>query len=119
MAKFLFIYRSKTDTNVEEFSPEMMQQVMQEWNEWIGKGFQAGWLLDAGDALKAEGKVVNSARRITDGPFAEAKEIVGGYSIVQAKDVQAACDLAKTCPALSGDGSVEIRELAGLAPPKE
>ncbi len=53
---------------------------------------------------------------VSDGPFAESKEIVGGYSIVEADDLSAASGLAKTCPAAdSPGGTIEIRELAGMA----
>ena len=52
---------------------------------------------------------------MTDGPFVESKEIVGGYSIVQADTIDAAAELAKGCPALLSGGKVEVRPLAGLA----
>jgi hypothetical protein len=51
---------------------------------------------------------------VTDGPFVESKEIVGGFSIVQAETIEAAAELAKGCPALLVGGSVEVRCLAGI-----
>jgi hypothetical protein len=103
---------------MDQISPEEMQQSMQRWNAWIGEGFQKGWLLDAGDALLPDGRVVDNNKAVTDGPFAESKEILGGYSVVKADSYEAAIAYAKSCPILVEGGSVEIRQLAGLAPPK-
>jgi hypothetical protein len=117
MPKFLFVYRSAPYT-AGDISPEQMQKVMQLWTDWIGEGFQKGWMVDAGDALLPDGKMVDKNKVVTDGPFAESKEIVGGYSVVQAASYAAAAEFAKRCPVLQDrGGSVEIRQLAGLAPP--
>ena len=112
MAKFMFVYRGGND-GTQEVSPEEMQQVMQIWASWIEKGMQAGWLLDGGDGLKPDGKVVHPDSTITDGPFAESKELVGGYSMVEAKDLASATELAKTSPMIAAGGTVEVRELLG------
>jgi hypothetical protein len=113
MAKFLFIYR-----NVKEsygtMSPEEMQQMLQKWSTWISGGIKAGWMVQAGDGLKTEGRVVNAKKLITDGPFAEAKEIVGGYSVIQAETIDAAAEQAKGCPIFLRGGSVEVRPLQGF-----
>jgi hypothetical protein len=111
MAKFLFVYRGGRDAH-SKMAPEEMQQSMKKWETWLGEGFQKGWLLDAGDGLTEEGRVVH-AKVVTDGPFVEAKEIVGGFSIVQADSVDAAAQLAKGCPVLLTGGNVEVRPLAG------
>jgi hypothetical protein len=111
MAKFLFVYRGGSDVH-EKMTPEEMQQNMKKWEGWIEEGFQKGWMLDAGDGLTAEGRVVR-AKVVTDGPFVEAKEIVGGFSIVQADTINAAAQLAKGCPGLLSGGNVEVRPLAG------
>jgi hypothetical protein len=116
MAKFLFVYRGGTDTEAK-MTPDEMQQVMQKWGAWIGEAMAKGWMLNPGDALTPEGRVVNSKKVVTDGPFVESKEIVGGYSIVTADSIDAAAELAKGCPALLYGGKVEIRPLAGLTPP--
>src|SRR5580692_6749580 len=114
MANFLFVYRGSPMGNVK-ISPEEMQQIMKQWEAWIGEGFQKGWMVDAGDALTEEGRVVNAKKVVTDGPFVESKEVVGGYSIVQADTIDAAAELAKGCPGLLTGGMVEVRPLAGLA----
>ena len=111
MAKFLFVYRSSGDS-MRNMTPEQREQSMQKWGAWIGEGLQKGWMLDAGDGLTEEGRVVR-ASIVTDGPFVEAKELLGGFSIVQADTIEAAAQLANGCPGLSSGGSVEVRRLAG------
>jgi hypothetical protein len=111
MAKFLFVYRNATGT-MRKMSPEEMQQNMEKWGDWISEGMQKGWMLDPGDGLTEEGRVVK-AKVVTDGPFVESKEVVGGFSIVQAETVAAAAELAKGCPGLQSGGTVEVRRLAG------
>jgi hypothetical protein len=113
MAKFLFIYRGSSD-EFNQLSPEEVQKHMEKWGAWIEEGFRKGWLVDAGDALTPEGRVVNSKKLVTDGPFVESKELVGGYSVVQADSINAAAELAKGCPGLETGGLVEVRVLAGL-----
>jgi hypothetical protein len=114
MAKFLFVYRGGND-GYKTMTPDELQQNMQKWSTWIAEGLQKGWLVDVGDALTAEGRVVNAKRVVTDGPFVESKEVVGGYSVVQADTIDAAAELAKGCPGLLTGGRVEVRPLAGLA----
>jgi hypothetical protein len=111
MANFLFGYRGSAEASM---SPEEMQQMMQKWGSWIGEAMAKGWMVNPGDALTLEGRVVDASKVVTDGPFVESKEIVGGYSIVQADTVEDAAELAKGCPALLAGGKVEVRALAGL-----
>jgi hypothetical protein len=114
MAKFLFVYRGTPDES-SKMAPEEMQQVMQKWGAWITEAMQKGWMLDPGDALTPEGRVVNARKVVTDGPFVESKEVLGGYSIVEAATIDAAAELAKGCPGLLYGGKVEVRPLAGLS----
>jgi hypothetical protein len=117
VAKFLFVYRSGKDSR-DTMSPEEMQQILKKWNTWITEGLRAGWMLDPGDGLKKEGRLVNAARVVTDGPFVEAKEIVGGFSIIQADNIDAAAEYARGCPVLLRGGTVEVRPLEGFTLPK-
>ena len=98
-------------------SPEQMQQVMQMWVDWIDEGIEAGWMLDGGDALKPGGAVVNPDLSLTNEPLAESKEVVGGYSMIEASDLAAAIKLAKGSPMLRSGGTVEVRELANVGKP--
>lgn len=112
MAKFMFVYRNDSEA---EPSPEDMQKAMQVWGQWMEEGGKAGWLIDGGDALRPTGQVVAADKTVTDGPFTESKELVGGYSMVEASDMAAAVELAKECPMITvHQGSVEVRELAGM-----
>jgi hypothetical protein len=113
MANFLFVYRHGPDHH-GKLTPEQMQQQMQKWQAWITEGVHKGWLVNPGDALKEEGRVVNGKKVVTDGPFVEAKEIIGGFSIVQADSLDTAAQLAKGCPGLLIGGNVEVRPLAGF-----
>lgn len=111
MAKFMFLYRGCE--GAAERTPEQMQQAMQAWGEWIEDGTKTGWLLDAGDGLKSGGGVVHPDRTVTDGPFAESKEMVGGYCMIEAVDLASAIERAKAMP--DSGGAIEVRELAGHA----
>jgi hypothetical protein len=113
MAKFLFVYRNSIES-YSSMSPEEMQQILQKWQTWIADGLKKGWMLDAGDALKKEGRVVGAKKVVSDGPFIEVKEMVGGFSIVQADTLDDAAELAKGCPIFLRGGSVEVRPLQGL-----
>jgi hypothetical protein len=114
MANFLFVYRGGDDASAK-MTPDEMQQNMQKWGNWIRDALNQGWMVDPGDALTPEGRVVNAKKVVTDGPFVEAKECIGGYSIVKAATIDAAAELAKGCPGLLTGGKVEVRTLAGLA----
>ncbi len=118
MAKFLFLYRGDNKP-MEDYSPEEMQAIMKVWSEWMQKGAEAGWLVEGGDALHPVGSVVHPDLSVTDGPFAEAKELVGGYSMVQADSLEAACEIAKTCPIPASGGTVEVRQLANVGEPSD
>ena len=114
MAKYLFVYRySGLEANAAP-TPGDPADVMQKWGEWIGRGFEEGWMVDGGDALKDEGAVVSPDHSVTDGPYAETKEVVAGYSMVQADRLAAATEIAKGCPMLLAGGSVEVRETANV-----
>jgi hypothetical protein len=113
VAKFLFVYRNSSES-YGNLSPEEMQRMLQKWQTWIAEGLQKGWMLEPGDGLKKEGRVVNAKKVVSDGPFIEVKEVVGGFSIVQADTLDAAADLAKGCPIFLRGGSVEVRPLQGF-----
>jgi hypothetical protein len=115
VANFLFVYRNEP-YDMSQVSPEQMQESMDRWTKWIQRGFAEGWMVNAGDALLPEGRVVAKNKAVTDGPFVESKELVGGFSIIAADSIDDAIKHAKTCPNVTEGGSVEIRPLAGLAP---
>ena len=117
MADFLLIYRSNPAASAAAFAtPELAQQNMQRWISWIRELETQGHLKDGGQPLEPNGKTVHGrSKAITDGPFAEAKDLIGGYSVVIANDIAQAAELAKGCPILEGEGSVEVRPVRSMA----
>jgi hypothetical protein len=85
-----------------------MQQMMTKWNAWKEK-FKDN-IVDWGDKLKPGGKIV-SPTSVSDGPFVEVKEIIGGFMIVTAESLAAAVVIAQEMPAGPG-ARIEIREMA-------
>lgn len=86
-----------------------MQAMLATWHAWKAKFDDR--IVDWGDKLKPGGKLV-SGSTVSDGPFIEAKEIIGGYMIVEAASYDDAVAIAREMP--SGPGAtIEIRELAG------
>jgi hypothetical protein len=85
---------------------------MEKWVAWFKELGAKGHLKDPGHPLEATGKVVNGVGKVVkDGPFAEAKDVVGGYIVVEANDLAHATELSKGCPILEVGGSVEIRPI--------
>ena len=89
-----------------------MQAEMALWQAWMGKLAEKNQLGD-GQPLFPSGKVLRGTKKVvTDGPFVEGKDIVGGYMILKARDYAEAVELSKGCPQLnSDDGTVEVREI--------
>jgi hypothetical protein len=113
MDKFMLLFRSSVPSEdaFQNLSPEELQAEIQKWNDWIG-GIAAQGKLVGSDALLPTGKVVNGSKHlITDGPFVESKEIVGGYLIMHAADLNEAVEAAKGCPIFAEEGRVEVRQL--------
>lgn len=115
MEDFMFIYIGGED-EFTELSPEETEKHMNQWFSWVGEMTEAG-IYKGGHPLKPEGKGISGKDKIvTDGPFAELKEVIGGYSIVSAPNIDAAVELAKGCPVFQFDGKVEVRPIMPLEP---
>ena len=113
MKEFLFLFRGGQARSNSQ-SPDAMQQNLQKWMDWM-KQLTLEGKLNGGQPLDSEGKVVSgTGKKITDGPFAEGKEIIGGYLLVKAADLNEAVALSKGCPIFEDDGSVEVREIQQL-----
>ncbi len=109
MTDFLYLFRSVPSGRTP--SPEDMQRSMQKWGAWIQELSQKG-TFKSGEPLQSGGKVVVGQKKlVTDGAFAESKEIVGGYLIVTAASLDEATELSKGCPIFDDGGSVEIRQI--------
>jgi len=106
MSEFVFLYRGGRRSE----SPAEGEQIMQRWVGWLQDLTAKGHIKDQGQPLEAEGKVVRGkGRSVTDGPFPESKDIVGGYTLIEAKDLSHAAELAGGCPIFEYDGLVEVR----------
>jgi hypothetical protein len=112
MNDFLFLYRPPEGPAL---SPAQMAEVMPKWMAWMKSLDENGHLKAAGHPLERKGKIVRGAgKTITDGPFAESKDLINGYTLIQARDLAHAAELAKGCPMLEGGGAVEVRQVAGM-----
>ena len=96
-------------------SPEEMQQVSDKWMAWF-KGLMASGKAVAGNPLEREGKIVGKNRVVSDGPFAESKETIGGYFLLKVNTMDEALAIAKDCPGLPFGIRVEVRPVAGECP---
>ncbi|AIE83693.1 YciI family protein [Fimbriimonas ginsengisoli] len=111
MSEFVFLYRGGDRAT----SPEQGQQMMQKWIEWFKELTAGDHVVDRGQPLEWSGKVVQAgSKTIVDGPFAEAKDLVGGFTIIKANDLDHAAELAKNCPILDRNGHVEVRPVMRL-----
>lgn len=106
MSEYLFIYRGGRRGE----SAAESEQIMQKWVAWMQDLAAKGHMKDRGQPLEPEGKVVRGKQRsITDGPYPESKDIVGGYTLIEANDLSQAAELAGGCPIFERDGLVEVR----------
>ena len=111
MRQFLYLYRMADAARQEAMgTPERAQQSMQRWIAWMKELDREGHLKDRGQPLERTGKVVRGQQKtVTDGPYPEAKDVVGGFTLVEAQDIDQAVELSRGCPILEGGGSVEVR----------
>jgi hypothetical protein len=112
MKEFMMIFRMAPMQNFQP-TPEQMQQSIKQWQDWIG-GIAAQGKFVSTNQLGFQGKTLKATGIVTDGPYAEVKEIVGGYIIVKANSLDEAMELAKGCPILSIGGHVEVRDIMVL-----
>lgn len=111
MKDYLLLFRNGLDYKAA--SPELLQQSMMKWKTWMDKLGAAGQL-SGGERLEETGAVINEHKQLSDGPYAEGKEVVGGYLSVKANDLAGAVEIAKGCPIYEYGGSTEIREIAKM-----
>ena len=111
MGEFLYLYRGGERPS----SLEQIQQTMQKWMAWFKDLADNGHVIDRGQPLEGVGKLVRGRNKaVTDGPFAEAKDLIGGFTLIKAQDLDHAVELSKGCPIFEGDGAVEVRPVRKL-----
>ena len=109
MSEFVFLFRTNDEDRKQAMgTPERAQKAMQTWVAWMRDLEAKGLMKSYGKPLETTGKVVRRGS-VTDGPFAETKDIVLGFIIVEAKDIADAARIAQGCPMIAGQGSVEVR----------
>lgn len=98
-------------------SPQQMQAVIEKYMAW-GEKLRAAGAMVAGEKLADEpGKVMRGKPgniRVTDGPYSETKEVLGGYYIVQADNYDKAVEIARSCPSFEFGGTIEVREIDAM-----
>jgi hypothetical protein len=110
MEKFMLIFRGG-NTHISTASSAAAMNVIQTWNDWM-QGLAEKGILTGGDALQVLGKhVIGSKKVVSDGPYAIGNEMIGGYLIVNGKDINDAVEISKGCPILMEEGSVEVRPI--------
>ena len=117
MAQYmLLLYNDPSDWKT--MSPEDMQKAIRKFVAWREKVSSQKLLVgshkladDPGKVMRGKGQV-----RVTDGPYSETKEVLGGYFLIEAPNYHAAVDLARDCPGLEYGGTIEVREVDPMAP---
>jgi len=108
MSEFTYLFRGRQS----DATPEQKQTQMEKWLAWFKQLGAEGVIKDPGHPLEFTGKVIRGNQKVvTDGPYAEAKDLVGGYIVIEAEDLAHAAEISKGCPILEAGGSVEVRPI--------
>lgn len=110
MKEFVLIFRSESLPQVK-LTPEGTMTVSEQWQNWMGGIAAQNKLVSPGNRLGNEGKTVKANNIIVNGPYAEIKEMLGGYTIIRADSIEEATEIAKRCPILQIGGNVEVRDI--------
>jgi len=108
MKKFILLIRGEDKWS--ELSPAEQQAAIEKYTAWAGRLRSEGRLVDA-DGLDPDGRVLKGGGVVIDGPFAEIKEVVGGYYVYHAADWDEAVTIAQDCPTLEYGGQMELRKV--------
>jgi len=114
MKEYLLLFRGGNSSMAAQ-SQEEKQKHMKKWMDWMGNLAKEGLLVSA-QPLNGTGKqITGSSKVVSDGPFIEGKEMVGGYLICRSESYDGAVEISKDCPILEFvDGKVEAREIQEL-----
>ncbi len=113
--QFLLLFRHPQEG--PDPSSEEMERILGQWMDWI-RGMKAKGQLRGTNRLQEAGKVLHPTGgiRLSDGPYAEAKEVVGGYVLIAAASLDEAVEIARGCPGLHAETTVEVRQVEPLPP---
>jgi hypothetical protein len=117
MSEFVYLFRSTREQQEQAMgTPEAAQLSLQNWLGWLQQLEAQGQLKDRGQPLDRGGSVVSGSQKlVTDGPYAESKDLVLGFMLIQARDLHEAVEISKGCPIVAGGGSVEIRPVMKMS----
>lgn len=110
MKEFILIFRHENVNG--KVSPEQMQQWMKQQMDWVDSIAAQNKFIGGTGLLFDGAKVVDHNKMVTNGPFGDIKETLGGYVMVRAESAEEAAEFAKGTPILQGEGNtVEVREI--------
>jgi hypothetical protein len=110
MKDYLLLFRGG-QPGMQNMSEEDRKNHMAKWGTWIGELSKQGKFV-SGEPLGNESRVITGKKMtVTDGPYAESKELVGGYLIIKAADLNGATEISKGCPIFEVNGTTEIRDI--------
>jgi hypothetical protein len=113
MNEFLLIFRRDADFDAQ-LTPAQMQEITKPWQDWMGGLAAQNKLANSGARLDVDGKTVKPGNLVTNGPYVEVKEAIGGFVIIRAASLEEAAELSKNCPILATGGSVEVRQIVPM-----
>jgi hypothetical protein len=113
----MLLFRNAGEESHRHLTSEQRAQLTKKWNDWY-EALAASGKVEQGRPLELGGRVVSGVRgeRVVDGPYAEAKEVVGGFLILAVADLDEATGIAQQCPGLPIGLTVEVRPVADVSP---
>ena len=117
VSSYLLLFRNGGPEAHAHLSPTERTALTEKWNTWVEQMLAKG-VLDQGKPLGLEGRVVagQKGERVTDGPYAEGKEVVAGFVMIRATSLDEATAIAQGCPGLAIGLTVEVRPLQDFSP---
>lgn len=114
---FMLLFRNAGEESHRHLTADQRAELTKKWNDWYEE-LTAKGKVQQGRPLELTGRVVSGVRgeRVVDGPYAEAKEAVGGYLMLTVRDLDEATEIAKQCPGLPIGLTVEVRPVADVSP---
>jgi hypothetical protein len=113
MKEFILLFNNNNEPG-HMLSTNDVELMQKNWKKWMETMASSGNLSHPGNRLGKEGKKIKPGKLIVDGPFTESKEIVGGYTIIKAHDLDEAAQIATGCPILEFGGSVDVINVVAM-----
>lgn len=114
MKEFVLVFRNAPMASRAALTPDQLKEINKPWQDWIGSIAAQDKLVSTGSRLDFEGATVTNTM-VTDGPYAEIKEILLGFIVVKTTTKDEAVQLAKGCPILKDGGNVEVRGIIPMS----